>query len=75
MWHVQKSNVLKDHTGDTGRHLIEHMKNYCGKDANLHLFTQAIPIKHKAVSLEYFEIIGIGYKKSKNLVVKLAKSL
>ena len=51
------------------------MKNYCGKDANLHLFTQAIPIKHKAVSLEYFEIIGIGYKKSKNLVVKLAKSL
>ena len=51
------------------------MKNYCGRDANLHLFKHAIPIKHKTVSLEYFEIIGKGYKKSKNLDVKSAKSL
>ena len=41
------------------------MKDHSVKDAKSHLFEHAIPIKDKTVSLEDFEIIGKGYKKSK----------
>lgn len=51
---------IEDYTGETGRHLIELVKNHSGKDAMYYLFEHAIQTKHKVVLSEDFKIIGKG---------------
>ena len=51
---------IEDYTAETGRHLIELVKDHSGKDAMYYLFEHAIQTKHKVVLSEDFKIIGKG---------------
>ena len=64
----------EDYTGETGRRLIERLKDHSGKDSKAHLFKHAMQTNHKTVTLDDFKIIRKGYKISK-FRRKLAESL
>ena len=69
-----EEQCTEDYTGETGRPLIERVKDHSGKDSKSHLFKHAMETNHKMVTLDDFKIIGKGYKRSK-LRHKLAESL
>ena len=60
--------------GETGKHLIESLKDHSGKHLKFYLFQHSVEIKHKMVTLDDLKIIGNGYKRSK-FRRKLAESL
>ena len=69
-----EEQCTEDYTGETGRRLIERVKDHSGKDSKSHLFKHAMETNHKTVTLDDFKIIGKGYKRSK-FRCKLAESL
>ena len=69
-----EEQCTEDYTGETGRRLIERVKDHSGKDSKSHLFKHAKETNHKTVTLDDFKIIGKGYKRSK-FRRKLAESL
>ena len=60
--------------GETGKHLIESLKDHSGKHLKFYLFQHSVEIKHKMVTLDDLKIIGNGYKRS-NFRRKLVESL
>ena len=61
-----EEQCTEDHTGESARRLIEGVKDHIGKDSKSHLFIKhAMEANHKMVTLDYFKIIGKGYKRSK----------
>ena len=50
---------------ETGRHLIESLKDHSGKHLKFYFFKHSVETKHKMVTLDDLKIIGNGYKRSK----------
>ena len=46
-----EEQCTEDYTGETGRHLIEHVKDHSGKDSKSHLFEHAMETNQKMVTL------------------------
>ena len=69
-----EEQCTEDCTEETGRRLIERVKDHSGKDSKPHLFKHAMETNHKVVTLGDFKITGKGYKSSK-FRRKLAESL
>ena len=69
-----KEQCTKDYTGETGRRLIERVKDRSGNDLRFNLFKHSVKTKHKIATLDDFKIAGKGYKRSK-FRRKLAESL
>ena len=69
-----EEKCTEDYTGETGRHLIEHVKDHSDKDSKSHLFKHSMETNHKTVTLDDFKIIGKGYRRSK-FRCKLTESL
>ena len=57
-----EEQCTEGYTGETGRHLIERVKDHSGKDSKSHLFKHLVETNHKMVTLDDFKIIGKGYK-------------
>ena len=55
-----EEQCTEDYTGETGRRLIERVKDHSGKDSKSHLFKHAMETNHKTVTLDDFKIIGKG---------------
>ena len=69
-----KEQCTKDYTGETGRRLIERVKDRSGNDLRFNLFKHSVKTKHNIATLDDFKITGKGYKRSK-FRRKLAESL
>ena len=60
-----EEQCTEDCTGETGKHLMEHVKDHSGKDSKSHLFKHSVETNQNTVTLDDFKIIGKGYKRSK----------
>ena len=69
-----EEQCTENYTRETGRCLIEHVKDHSEKDSKSHLFKQPMETNHKTVTLDDFKIIGKGYRRSK-FRCKLTESL
>ena len=69
-----EEQCTEDYTGETGRCLIERVKDDSDKDSKSHLFKYSMEKNHKTVTLDDFKIIGKGYRRSK-FRCKLTESL
>ena len=60
-----EEQCTEDCNGETGRCLIERVKDHSGKDLKSHLFKHFVETHHKMVTLDDFKIIKKHYKRSK----------
>ena len=60
-----EEQCTEDYTGETGRLLIERVKDHSGKDSKSHLFKHSMETIHKTLTLDDFKIKGKGYRRSK----------
>ena len=55
-----EEQCTEDYTGETGRRLVEHVKDHSGKDSKSHLFKHSMEAIHKTLTLDDFKIKGKG---------------
>ena len=60
-----KEQCTEDYMEESGRHLIEQVKDQSGRDINSYLFKRLVGTNHKMVTLEDFKIVGKGCKRPK----------
>ena len=60
-----EEQCTKDYTGETGRRLIERVKDRSGNDLRSNLFKYSVKTKHKIATLDDFKITGKGCERSK----------
>ena len=59
-----EKQCTEDYTRETGRCLIESVKDHSGKYLKSHLFKHSVETNHKTLTLNDFKIIGKGCKRS-----------
>ena len=60
-----EEQCTEDYTGETGRRLIERVKDHSGKDSKSYLFKHSMEANHETVTLDDFKIKGKGYRRLK----------
>ena len=55
-----EEQCTEDYTGETGRRLIERVKDHSGKDSKSHLFKHSMEANHETLTLDDFKTKGKG---------------
>ena len=55
-----EEQCTENYTGETGRRLVERVKDHRGKDSKSHLFKHSMEAIHKTLTLDDFKIKGKG---------------